>query len=88
MLIYGRRQQTNQEISSSTPGIEKGPWFEKAEDATPGIGEVMVTAELEHGWADWVATRLAANPSEPTSEVKLFPGAIFTVISVEPGGSV
>lgn len=83
MLIYGRLRQTDQEISSSTRGIEKGPWFEKAEDASPGAGEVMVTVELEHGWADWVATRLAADPSKPSSEVKLFPGAKFTVISVE-----
>lgn len=83
MLIYGRLKQTDQEISSAMRGVEKGPWFEKAEDASPGVGEVMVTAELEHGWADWVATRLAADPAKPTSEIKLFPGAKFTVISIE-----
>ncbi|MCV9963990.1 hypothetical protein OIU34_19100 [Pararhizobium sp. BT-229] len=83
MLIYGRLKQTDQEISSATRGIDKGPWFEKAEDAAPGVGEVMVTAELENGWADWIATRLAADTSKPTSEVKLFPGAKFTVISIE-----
>lgn len=83
MLIYGRLKKTDQEVSSSTRDIDKGPWFEKAEDAAPGDGEIMVTAELEQGWADWIATRLAADPSKRTSEVKLFPGAKFTVISVE-----
>ncbi|MCZ7861384.1 hypothetical protein O9X98_08240 [Agrobacterium salinitolerans] len=83
MLIYGRIKKTDQEVSSSTRDIDKGPWFERAEDAVPGEGEIMVTAELEHGWADWIATRLAADPSRPTSEVKLFPGAKFTVISLE-----
>jgi hypothetical protein len=83
MLIYGRLKKTDQEITCSMHGVERGPWFEKIEDATPGAGEVLVTADLEHGWADWVSTRLAGEHSSPTSEIKLFPGAKFTVHSIE-----
>lgn len=83
MLIYGRIRDNGEDITSAVKGIEKGPWFENKEDATARSGEVLVTAELEHGWADWIATRQALNPSEPTSEIKLFPGAKFKVISVE-----
>jgi hypothetical protein len=83
MRIYGRIRDTGEEITSSVKGIEKGPWFEKKDDATARAGELLVTAEFEHGWADWIATRHAFNPSEPTSEIKLFPGAKFTVISAE-----
>jgi hypothetical protein len=83
MLIYGRIKDTGEDITSSVKGIEKGPWFEKKDDATARAGEVLVTAELEHGWADWIATRLAFNASEPTSELKLFPGAKFRVLSIE-----
>jgi hypothetical protein len=83
MLIYGRLRKTDQAITSSLGGIEKGPWFEKKEDALPRTGELLVSVELEQGWVDWVATRLAFNPAEPNSEIRLFPGAKFAVISVE-----
>jgi hypothetical protein len=47
-----------------------------------GIGENAVLFRPVKR-ADWIATRHAFNPSEPMSEIKLFPGAKFQVLSVE-----